>query len=587
MTPTVRHPRLTAALVAAGLGLPAGAHAADGPAVSAAPGRMVFAVDDGSVVNNVDSGGASLATPLPDGSTLLFGFGTAGSELLHIAKIGPNGTIDRTFGTGGVASLSAPNSGRYSFQASQVLRQADGKLLLVSSAQPPGSPPLSLFQLRVTRLNADATLDRSYGIEGTAMTSVDESCGRDCATAALQPDGALVLTGTTGAFAQPPATPNLHWAVTRLTPSGTVDRGFGSDGIATIAAAGSTRGFNVAIGGAGTIVASSQSQLGTTSKLLLTRLTSSGAPDATFAGGTPVDVPLLPGFQMLALDDGSIVLHGNAPGSSTESISSPGRLVRYSASGAPDTAFGSGGYVDLGNEIHVTQLLPAAGHAVLVVGGRGERVNVKLVTPGGTFDPSLGGRQGHDLALPFGGGGSSFLVSQRPRPVQSIMQNSFTGRGDSRVIRRVDGSYLAAGGVHIRQPTGEGAGFSIGRFAAAAFTPSLALDTSFGGRATAPRLSVRLSLQRASTARTRHGIRIQLKGSATGLARVKIMHGGRAIALSLLPVFKTTRHTLPVELTSYGNAYLRHHRNLQVSITATGRDLLANTATTTARGLLR
>jgi len=72
-----------------------------------------------------------------------------------------------------------------------------------------------------------------------------------------------------------------------------------------------------------------------------------------------------------------------------------------------------------------------------------------------------------------------------------------------------------------------------------------------------------------------------------GLARVKITHRGRAIADSLLPVLKTTRHVLPVSLTRYGNAYLRTHRNLRVSITATGRDLLASTATTTARGRLR
>ena len=49
----------------------------------------------------------------------------------------------------------------------------------------------------------------------------------------------------------------------------------------------------------------------------------------------------------------------------------------------------------------------------------------------------------------------------------------------------------------------------------------------------------------------------------------------------------TTRRTLPVELTRYGNTYLRHHRNVRVSLTATTRDLLANTATTTARGRLR
>jgi len=196
----------------------------------------------------------------------------------------------------------------------------------------------------------------------------------------------------------------------------------------------------------------------------------------------------------------------------------------------------------------------------------------------------VGGPQGRDVNLPFGGGGSSFLVSVLPRPVASLLQNSFVG---NRLVPRPDGSYLVTGGVSVSQPTGEGTGFSIGRFAVAALTPSFGLDPAFGGPATPPRLSVRLTPQRARTARTRHGIRIVLKASAVGLMRVRIKRGDRVIADSLLPIFKTTPHTLPVELTRYGDAYLRGRRNVRVSITATARDLLTSTATTAARGRLR
>jgi hypothetical protein len=84
-----------------------------------------------------------------------------------------------------------------------------------------------------------------------------------------------------------------------------------------------------------------------------------------------------------------------------------------------------------------------------------------------------------------------------------------------------------------------------------------------------------------------HGIRVVVKASAVGPARAKILHGGRAVAHSLLPVFGTTSRTLPVELTAYGNAYLRRHRDVTLTVRASGRDLLTNTATTTARGRLR
>jgi len=577
MTPTSLRPRLLAVLLAAGLALPAGADAAAGPAVSTAPGRVVFAVDGAVVQSNVDAGGAYHAVALPDGGTMLFGTGAAGRGVLYAAKVGPRGALDASFGTGGTTLFATP------LNLLQVLRQPDGKLLLVGAKLlVPGQFEPGLLQ--VMRLNADATLDRSYGAGGTATTAIGEGCG-SCTSAALTSDGALVLTGTNG-----PPQPNLKWALTRLTSAGAVDQGFGAGGIATIPTAGSTSGFNIALGPGGTIVTEAQMTIGSRSVLLLTRRTASGAPDPTFAGGTPVAVPFASGFLMLVHDDGSIVL-GGQPAGSILTITTPSRqmLARYTAAGAPDPAFGTGGFVDLGSASTLSQILPTAGRSVLAVGELAAatpsgRLNVRLVSASGAIDPALGGPQRRNLDLPFGGGGSSFLVSVKPRPVATLFQNGFAG---NRLVRRVDGSYLVAGGVAVSRPTGEGTGFSIGRFAAAAFTPALTPDTSFGGPPTPLGLSVRLSRQRARTAFNLHGIRVVLRSSAVGLADVKITHGGRAIAHSLLAVFKTAGHTLPVELTRYGNAYLRRHRNVRVAIRVNGRDLLTNTATATARGRLR
>ena len=66
-----------------------------GPTVTAAPGRIVFPVAGDSVRNDVDAGGATLATALPDGSTLMFGPGAAGSNVLYAAKVGLGGALDR------------------------------------------------------------------------------------------------------------------------------------------------------------------------------------------------------------------------------------------------------------------------------------------------------------------------------------------------------------------------------------------------------------------------------------------------------------------------------------------------------------
>ena len=174
-TPSSHRTRLVAAVLVAGLGLPAAAHAADpGPTVSAAPGRVVFAVDAGIAMHNVDAVGASLAAALPDGGTLMLGFGDASHAVLHIAKLDARGALDRSFGGGGVASLPAPPAGRSLFTPSHLLRQSDGKLLIVSTRDASPSP-MAPYQLQVTRLNADATIDRSYGTDGTAATSINET----------------------------------------------------------------------------------------------------------------------------------------------------------------------------------------------------------------------------------------------------------------------------------------------------------------------------------------------------------------------------------------------------------------------------
>jgi len=127
----------------------------------------------------------------------------------------------------------------------------------------------------------------------------------------------------------------------------------------------------------------------------------------------------------------------------------------------------------------------------------------------------------------------------------------------------------------------------MGRYAVAALTPSFELDPTFGGPATPLSLSVRMPRQRTRAARARRAIHVDLQASAIGLARVKITHGRRAIANRLTAIFSTERKRVAIELTNYGYAFLRRHRKLRVVVTATGRDLLANMTTTTARGRLR
>jgi uncharacterized delta-60 repeat protein len=488
------------------------------------------------------------------------------------AKMTATGALDPSFGTDGVARVAV---GSPPFIVLQVLRQADGRLLVAGSGSAGGR--FELPRLVVVRLNPDGGLDQTYGRGGIAAPGIEAGCGA-CTIAALQPDGALVVTGASGRSAAAGPGGGFAWVVARMTPDGTLDSGFGQGGVTTIRAEGAV-GFNVGLLPDGAIVTEGQSETPPAFGMLLTRLTPSGGPDGGFAGGTPVSLPFGSGFPMLVHADGAVDVEGTPTGGASTPPSGGFHrvLVRYIASGQRDQTFGSDGVVDLGASVNVMQLVGAGSGKVLAVGMPGPaqpgRLDLRRIAADGRIETTS------RVRLPFGGGGSSFLVSIKPRPLPSLAQNGF--RGD-RVVPRPDGSFLVPGGVTVSQPTGEGAGRSIFRFAAAALTPSFAIDRSFGGPARALHAAIRLPRQRAATAVKRHGIRIELDVSAPGLCQVEVKAGRRVVAQSVLPVFSAGRQTLPVELTSYGTAFLRRHRRVRLTIAATARDLL--TATTRARG---
>lgn len=568
------HPvRALITVVAAVLVAPAAAALAAPPPASTAPGRVLLDTTGGTLLPTVDGGGARFAAVLPDGGALLLA-GAVGppntASLVHIDRRG------LPVGDAVPVDLRSPPR-----MLLQLLRRPDGRLLLIANA--PGDA-MGTGELLVTQLNADGTLDRSFGTDGVATTGIDIGCGA-CTTAALDAQGRIVLTGTTGRISPTPPPGDysgLRWAVVRLTAGGARDTSFGDGGITTLAPAGAS-GFNVAVLPDGRIVSEAQQvvQLAT-SHLLLARLLPDGSLDPSFGGGGPVQTELATGFPMLAGADGSVLVAGHQQGMTTPPYT-PGtaEVVRYTASGAKDPSFATNGLTAAGD---VQQLLAAPAGGTLVVVRDAGVVRVTRLGADGAPDPAFTGRA---LPLTFGGGGSSVLVSKRPRPLPSLRQNSF-GTFGVLLLPRADGSFLVPGGVDVTQPTGEGAGYSTFRVAAVSLTSSLSLDPAFGGTQEPLHVGVSLLRQRGRTAYERHGIRVRLRLSQIGLARVKIRAGGHTIAQSVLPAFTTRTRTLPVELTTTGNRMLRHrHRPLRVSVAVTGRDVLTDLGTASARGTLR
>lgn len=128
------------------------------------------------------------------------------------------GTLDSTFGTGGLATVAF--SGNSYARGAAV--QRDGKIVLVGSA-----PGTNGTDFAITRLNTDGSLDTSFGTNGQVIYPFDLSGAKnDVANGvAIQPNGQIVVVGTVDR-----TTFSTAMGLLRLNTDGTPDSGFGSSG---------------------------------------------------------------------------------------------------------------------------------------------------------------------------------------------------------------------------------------------------------------------------------------------------------------------------------------------------------------------
>lgn len=199
--------------------------------------------DDGVSVGDV-TGSTDLARNLvllPDGDIVVAGdpFGTNASDGTAVVRLNANGTLDGDFGTGGIVRINE-RVGR------GLARQVDGKLLLVGA-----SSVIATSQFATMRLNADGSIDTSFGTNGLVTTSVSGSTsgvGDVAQAVTVRPDGHIYVAGVSGSL-------NQNFGLVRYTSNGTLDDTFATGGIVTIDFNGLADGAeNIALLGDGRIL---------------------------------------------------------------------------------------------------------------------------------------------------------------------------------------------------------------------------------------------------------------------------------------------------------------------------------------------
>jgi uncharacterized delta-60 repeat protein len=287
----------------------------------------------------------------PDGKLVVAGYATLTDDLFAtndaflLARYNSDGTLDATFGTGGVAFTDITI---YIDQANALLRQGDGKFVAAGYA---GS------DFALVRYNSNGSLDTTFDTDGKATTSFPTGYAYAHSIAA-QPDGKFVVAGDSF----------YDFAVARYNSDGSLDTSFSGDGKLTTDFGYEDAARSVLVQSDGRIVAGGYSDVDaySSSDFVMARYNSDGSFDTSFDGDGKVSTSLAGyerGMTFVLQPDGKIVAGGF-----TTPLHDDFGLVRYNSDGSLDSTFDGDGKVttDFG-------------------GNRNDQVLALLIEPGGNI----------------------------------------------------------------------------------------------------------------------------------------------------------------------------------------------------------
>ena len=306
---------------------------------------------------------------LSDGSSIAVGRG-AGNMIA--VELTPAGQLLGGFGSGGIAT--AVQGG----VAHGVAIQPDGKIVVAGDNCSGFGSGCSSGGLLVARLNANGSLDSSFGNGGAeSIVDLPSTFGVHGQSVAIAPGGKIVVGGDQpqGGFA--------HMVVIRLNTDGSLDTSFGSGGIAhaDLGEDSSARGIEVQPNGKIVVAGPSGPGAHQVVNGFVARLNTNGAFDSSFGGvGTPAGGCInQPGVYWYChpvsganstLNDAVLDPAGGiaAAGWDTQDLQRQALFVRLSCAGQPQAGFGSGGVATIPSATAGTGQ-PAGANAVGVSGG--------------------------------------------------------------------------------------------------------------------------------------------------------------------------------------------------------------------------
>jgi uncharacterized delta-60 repeat protein len=410
----------------------------------------------------------------------LTALGAGALAAIALASPGQPGAIDTTFANHGIASFASGPAANINFIAAEAV-QPDGKVVMAGPTKP---DPSGNTEMGVVRLNANGSLDTTFGAGGTGAMLIGFGTGNSATatSVALQTNGDIVVAGAV-------VVGGVHQiGVARLTPSGSPDPMFNSTGKAMVdtagtdqSAQGDTVGLAVQPADQKIVVVGTQNLGGGGSAFQVSRLNTDGGLDTTNFNAGAGTVTTQIGGSSSKSSAAAVVVDSNGrivvAGHGTPSASMDFEVARYTSTGALDTSFNASGSqagtedIPIGGANAAAQAIaiqPSDGKIVLAGGPQGgPQTGFGSVQPGhtalvrlktdGTLDPT------------FSGGGLAGGRDLVPFP------NSTADTANALTIAPVTGTLLVAGTAELPVQ-----GQITGEIIADRLNPDGSLDTSFG-----------------------------------------------------------------------------------------------------------
>jgi uncharacterized delta-60 repeat protein len=302
-------------------------------------------------------------------------------------------------------------------------------------------------------------LDPTFGIGGKVTT--DLNFGDVGRAMVLQPDGKIVVAGTTGGN-------GTDFALARYNTNGSLDPSFGTGGWTSTDFNGLFDGVRgIALQTDGKIVAAGVTTNGTISDFAMARYNPNGSLDASFGTAGKVITDFLGGIDdvgaVLLQTDGKIVVVGAAFAGYTESFNFA--LARYDTYGNLDPSFGSGGKVSTdfgGAETGLGAALQQDGK-IVVVGVSGLGFVVARYNIDGSPDSGFG--SGGQVVTTFASG-EGVAYSVVIQSDHKILAAGYSGFYDFTLVRygssgNLDSSFGSGGIVITDFYGGSDNGFAV------------------------------------------------------------------------------------------------------------------------------